>query len=82
MARSAHANPLVRHDVQNPVVSVDVACVAFACPAHPKRGFMDIPNPVHKLGAKHSLLGSGLWTTVEHLWINLAQARVVHVDPE
>ena len=39
---------------------------------------MNIPNPVHDLGANGPLLGTGLWTTVGRLWINLAQARVVH----
>jgi hypothetical protein len=51
------------------------------CP-HPKRGFLMIPNPVHDLGANASLLGTSLWTTVGNLWINLAQARVVHAHPE
>jgi hypothetical protein len=66
----------------DPVASVAVSCVALPTALHPHRGFRSIPNPVHNLGANASLLGSGLWTTVGSLWINLAQARVVHVGPE
>jgi hypothetical protein len=61
---------------------VDVSCVALAAARHPQRGFMDIPSPVHNLGAEDPLLGTGLWTTGDCLWINLAQARVVHGHPE
>ena len=63
---------------RDPVVSVDVSCVALSAARHPERGFMSIPKSVHNLGANHSLLGSGLWTTGDTLWINLAQVRVVH----
>jgi hypothetical protein len=77
-ASSAHANFLTTHEIAR-------SCRARVCPpshCHPERGFMAIPTPVHNLGANHSLLGSGLWTTGDALWINLAQARVVHVDAE
>jgi hypothetical protein len=43
---------------------------------------MSIPNPVHDLRTNAFVLGTNLWTTVGNLWINLAQARVVHGHPE
>src|SRR4051794_17084521 len=49
---------------------------------HPQRGIRGVPNPVHYLGVNGPQLGTNLWTTVGSLWINLAQARVVHGDPE
>jgi hypothetical protein len=72
----------VRHDVSGSC-RVGVCGLRRIRPrAHPERGFTSVPSPVHDLGADAVVLGSGLWTTVGNLWINLAQARVVHPHPE
>jgi hypothetical protein len=81
-ARLGRRTSLHGRKFHNPVVSVGVSCVALATARHPQRGFLGLPNPVHDLGANGPSLGTGLWTTVGSLWINLAQARLVHGDPE
>lgn len=75
-------NPLRGTPFHDLDVSVDVSCVAVLAVCHPERGFMNIPNPVHDLGANAVVLGTNLWTTGDCLWINLAQVRVVHGDTE
>lgn len=75
-------NSLVRHDLSGCCRLRVCVLRRTAARPHPVRGFVAVPNPVHELGADAVVLGSGLWTTVGSLWINLAQARVVHARPD